>query len=70
MVVFHEVCLGDDESITETAVLCSIFHFLGEYVTVVDDAIDVVDEDFTVRLGFSNLVLSEIDMFDAFVGKC
>ena len=70
VVVFDEVCSGDDEGITEAAVLSGIFHFFGEYVAAVDDAGDVSDENVSCCLGFTNFVFAEVDMFDAFVGKC
>ena len=47
----------------------SIFRFLGEDVSAVDDARDVGDEDFSICLRFSNLVFAEFDVLGTFVSN-
>ena len=70
MVVFNEVGARDNDGVSKVVVLCDVLHLLREDVAAVDDTGNVGYEDLSVGLGFANSVFAEIDVFDAFVGKC
>ena len=69
MFELEKIGKGDDDGITETTVVCSVFHLFGEDVAAVNDAGNVIDVDIAISLGFSNFVFAEVDVLRAFVGK-
>ena len=69
MVEAHEVGARHSDCVTDTTEVGSIFHLLGEDVAAADDTRDVGDEDIAIRLRFSNLILSEVDVLGTFVSN-
>ena len=65
----HEVGARYRDCFAETAVVGSIFHFFGENIAAVDDTRNVGDEDFSIRLCFTDFIFLEVDVLGSFVGN-
>ena len=66
---FEEVVARYHEGVAKAAVVGVVLDFFGEDVGGVNDAGDMFDVGVLCGLGFTDLVLAEVDVFGAFVGE-
>ena len=67
MAKLHEVGTRYHHGIAKTAIVGSIFDFLGEEIARIDFARDVLNMDFLKKMGFTDAIFTEVHVFGTFV---